>query len=131
MTDVSHTHFRGDNREYTADTDLLSPDPEAGTVWIDIRENSNRKFVNFVNLTGAGDDEWNQSKTVADTKPFVFRMLMAGPIESITFSTPDADAIRIESLEYKVENTPFGPYAVVTVPALHIWGSLLITNTEQ
>lgn len=130
MHEVSHTHFRGDNREYTADLDLLSPDPEAGSIWIDIREGRDRTFVNFVNLTGAEDDVWNAPKSVTDTAPFTFRMLMTSPIASITFSTPDADAIRIEKLKYEVEDSEFGPYAVITVPSLHIWGSLLVVNAD-
>jgi dextranase len=128
MQDVSHTHFRGDNREYAADLGSVSPDPEAGSIWINIREGRDRTFVNFVNLTGAGDDAWNAPKSMTDTEPFTFRMLMTSPIASITFSTPDADAIRIEPLEYVVEDSQFGPYAVVTVPSLHVWGSLLICN---
>lgn len=130
LIDVSYTHFRGDNREYTADVDFLSPSPVAGKLWANIRESKQTRFINFVNLISAENSEWNQPKTVHDSEPFTFRILMNRPIERITFSTPDGDQIQVQQLEYEITDSEFGPYAVVRIPSIHLWATLLIASGE-
>ncbi|MFT9396640.1 MAG: glycoside hydrolase family 66 protein [Bifidobacterium psychraerophilum] len=126
LTDVSHTHMLGDNREYTFDADFVSPDPEAGKLWMNVRENEEMKFINFVNLTGAQDAKWNAGKTVRDSGAFVLRVRMNRMISRFTLSTPDHDQILVQTLEHRVERTEFGLYAVVEIPAVHIWSTVVV-----
>jgi dextranase len=130
LVDVSHTHLLGDNREYAVDADFVSPDPDVGKVWINIRENGRMKFINFVNLTGSEDATWNRGKRVCDSEPFTLRIRMNRMVSRITLSTPDQRQILVQELEYHVEDTEFGPYAVVSIPAVHIWSTLMVALEE-
>ncbi|GAB2027828.1 glycoside hydrolase family 66 protein [Lactovum odontotermitis] len=133
LEDVSRTHFLGDNREYVSDNKLLSPNLIAGKVWVNIRQNSSCKFINFVNLSRVENTKWNEKKEISEVGPYQFRVLLDDEVEEVTYSTPDGDGrkITIKQLDYSFEKSQFGEYLVVNLPALEVWGSLLIKNRNE
>lgn len=126
LSDASRTHFLGDNREYVSDCEYLTPNLEAGKIWMNIRQNDKIKFINFVNLTGAQDTIWNHQKDIQESDVFSLKILMNREIKAVTYLTPDGDVIKFDSLAYNIEESEFGPYLVVEIPRLLVWGTLII-----
>lgn len=126
LIDVSKTHFLGDNREYVSDSHYLTPNLEAGKLYINIRQNETYKFINFINLTASKDDIWNKEKDIAYSSSFKFKILLSKDVKEVTYLTPDHQDIQITRLEYAFEESEFGVYLVLEIPEILIWSTLIV-----
>lgn len=130
LVDVSKTHLSGDNREYVANGDLLSPNFEAGKLYVNIRQNETFKFINFINLTKAKDVVWNQSKDISMAPSFQFKILLSADVKQVTYLTPDDKLIQMAELKTTYETNEFGTYLILAIPEILVWGTVIVEMFE-
>lgn len=126
LKDVSRTHFRGDNREFTSEYSLLSPNLDAGHIWTNIRENTKKTLLNFINLTSLTNTKWNEQHQLKSTEPFTINVLLSHHVRKIVYSSPDADSIQFTELNYDLTENEFGQYATIQVPSFICWSTVQI-----
>ncbi|WP_141430452.1 glycoside hydrolase family 66 protein [Bacillus sp. 03113] len=127
LRDVSLTHCKGDNQEYIIEGVSYSPNPISDKIWVTIKENKNMQMMSFINLNGNQDTIWNKEKVVVPTSSFKVKVQLNYKVESVFYSSPDQDNI-MKKLKYEIVKNDRGMYAVIDVPSIEVWGTLVIKN---
>lgn len=117
-------HFTdGINGAFTLKGTASSATPQAGKVWLSIKQREGQFVLNFVNLTGLAEDAWDIHQAAAprledlslECEPFI-------RVRSATWETPDNTA-GITALEWQT-NASGG--VSLKLPALEVWGTLIL-----
>lgn len=131
LRDVSMTHADGDNEEYRFEGFEWSAYGEPGKVWTVIREKADVKLVHFINLSGAGDDLWNEGKEEPpEVSGRVVRVAVDLPVRSVFLASPDREGGRAVPLEYRIEKGARGLSAVIELPDLRFWDLLAVVHED-
>ncbi len=125
--DVSMTHADGDNQEYMFEGFSYSTYGEPNKVWVTMKENSEFRTINFINLVGITNDTWNEGKMRPYiTGPLKVIMHIDHEVASVYYASPDQRMGRPQHLPYSIENGERGRILVVEIPEVHIWGLLVL-----
>jgi len=123
LRDVSRTHYRGDNKEYIINGVPCSPNPEAGKMWVTIKESPQLKVLSFINLSGVKDTIWNKEKDIEKSNEFNVSIQTDSDIEGVFFTSPESYN-PIVSIDYTWSKD--GNNIQFTVPDIEVWGTVVI-----
>lgn len=125
--DVSMTHADGDNLEYIFEGFNYSTYGEPDKVWVTMKENSEFRTINFINLMGITNDKWNEGKErPLITSPLKVMMHIDKEVATVYYASPDQNMGRPQHLPYSIENGERGKILVVEIPEILIWGLLVL-----
>lgn len=126
--DVSMTAGGGINEDIvaTADDVRFSADGRAGTVWMLLRESSNRLVIHLVNLTG-NDALWNTPKHKPQTvRDIHLTLRLDVAIKGVYYASPDRQSLRAERLVYQTRGSAYGRIQEITLPELLYFSTIWI-----
>ncbi|MEX2416301.1 MAG: glycoside hydrolase family 66 protein [Paenibacillaceae bacterium] len=125
--DVSMTHTDGDNLEYIFEGFDYSTYGEPDKVWVTMKENSEFRTINFINLMGISNDKWNEGKETSPViGPLTVSMQIDQEVATVYYASPDQHMGRPQHLPYSIESGERGNVMVLQVPQLSIWSLLVI-----
>lgn len=127
LRDVSMTHSGGDNLEYQFKNGRFSPYAQPERVWTVIRESHERKVLNFINLTGNGEDFWNKGKQppVLQHDIQICAEILKQP-KAVYWACPDGEDGKPKLLPYRVEEGQRGKVLETCLPELRFWSMIVI-----
>lgn len=117
-------HFTdGINGAFTLKGVVGSATPQAGKVWLSVKQRDGQFVLNFVNLTGLAEDGWDVHQTAAprlegvrlECEPFI-------RVGSATWESPD-DISGVTALEWRTDNEGRVGFEL---PTLELWGTLIL-----
>ncbi len=123
LTDVSMTHICGDNEEYKCISHKTSSYGEAGKIWTIIREKDERKVISLINLSGNGDDHWNEGKKdPVRLQDIVFEVSVeTDHIKAASFASPDDEMQTAKEAEWSFIDSDRGKRVRIKIPSLLYW----------
>jgi hypothetical protein len=125
LEDISFTHIGGDNQEYRYSGPAWSPDGQADTIWLTLRENESRKVISIINLLG-NDDSWNAGKKQpVSGGALKFAVQVDHKPCSVWMASPDDSGHPLE-LPFDFEITDRGHTAAFAVDAPEFWGLVVL-----
>ncbi|MEN6418209.1 MAG: glycoside hydrolase family 66 protein [Clostridiaceae bacterium] len=126
--DISMTASGGINEDVTAvaDNASFSPDGRAGTVWMILRESSNRLTLHLINLTG-NDALWNTPKNEPETvRNIRFAMRLDVQVTGVYCASPDGESLEAVALPYRSSRSAYGRVQELTLPELQYFSTIWI-----
>ncbi|MCR5031366.1 MAG: glycoside hydrolase family 66 protein [Lachnospiraceae bacterium] len=131
LSDVSMTHFGGDNLEYTTHCDRVDVTPKAGKIWLIIRQSKSKRVLSLINLCG-NDDLWNQGKEEPETIQNIdFSVQINESLEGIYMASPDAEDQGMKAVDYQVKDEKQGRFVTFAIPKLTYWTIIEIRGKER
>lgn len=132
LTDVSMTHLCGDNEEYIVETNDFSTYGEPDKVWVTVKEKSNLKYINFVNLKGNLEDYWNKGKF----EPIIKKDLridleIQKEVKAVYAASPDYGMGRPTLLEYDIVDGIRSKKLSIVMPDIYYWSILVVEFHEN
>ena len=125
--DVSRTFATGENAELELVGAPVTAEPQAGAVWIrTVQIGDGTWVVNLVNLVGLDNDRWNEAHGLPT--PMSSLDLRLGPFVRpglAVWHSPD-DGAAPRSLRWDADASGA---SVVRLPALSVWGTLVLQET--
>lgn len=129
---VSMTHMGWDNYEYQCLSHPVSACGEAGTLWMIVREQKNRKCVSLVNLCGCGDAYWNRGKETPIPQHNVkLRIQVDFPVTGVYTASPDEPSLKAQAILCHETDNDKGRFIDVTLTDVKVWRTIWIDMKED
>lgn len=123
LQEVSGSFTTGINGEIALEGAPASVRPQAGTVWLTIRQVGRRFVINLVNLVAVGDDRWNVHKEMPTALDgLVLRFSSFARVQRVAWASPDGIGAAL-ALTGRDEDGGTTSYAL---PRLDVWATLVV-----
>lgn len=122
LQDVTTSFLTGINEEFVVNGVPTSAYPEAGRLWVNLKQRENIFVINFVNLVNLRDTLWNSGKD----EPSLLHGLSLNlsshfRVERVVWSSPD-EALPARELAFS--DTEVG--TSIPLPELFIWSTIVV-----